>query len=71
MAFVSNKELAVSRVPIFAIFSGDNRFRDKYANYMMLFVNKNDGVKFRFVLNQQKQYFNKLFVSVFMVNFVI
>ncbi len=38
---------------------------------MMLFVNKNDGVKFRFVLNQQKQYFNKLFVSVFMVNFVI
>ena len=37
----------------------------------MFIVNKNDGIKFRFVLNQQKQYFNKLFVSVFMVNFVI
>lgn len=38
---------------------------------MMFISNKNDGIKFRFVLNQQKQYFNKLFVSVFMVNFVI
>lgn len=38
---------------------------------MMSIVNKNDGIKFRFVLNQQKQYFYKLFVSVFMVNFVI
>lgn len=37
----------------------------------MSIVNKNDGIKFRFVLNQQKQYFNKLFVSVFMVTFVI
>ncbi|MCL6747205.1 hypothetical protein DEM91_00880 [Prevotella sp. TCVGH] len=71
MAFVSNKELAVSRVPIFAIFSVINRFRSKYANYMMFISNKNDGIKFRFVLNQQNKYFNKLFVSVFMVNFVI
>ncbi len=38
---------------------------------MMFIVNKNDGIKFRFVLNQQNKYFNKLFVSVFMVNFVI
>lgn len=38
---------------------------------MMFIVNKKDGIKFRFVLNQQNKYFNKLFVSVFMVNFVI
>ncbi len=38
---------------------------------MMFISNKNDGIKFRFVLNQQNKYFNKLFVSVFMVNFVI
>lgn len=38
---------------------------------MMFIVNKNDDIKFRFVLNQQNKYFNKLFVSVFMVNFVI
>lgn len=38
---------------------------------MMYISNKNDGIKFRFVLNQQNKYFNKLFVSVFMVNFVI
>lgn len=37
----------------------------------MSIVNKNDGIKFRLVVNLQKQYFNKLFVSVFMVNFVI
>lgn len=71
MAFVSNKELAVSRVPIFAIISVNNQFCSKYANYMMFIVNKNDGIKFRLVVNLQKQYFNKLFVSVFMVNFVI
>ena len=38
---------------------------------MMFISNKNDGIKFMFVLNQQNKYFNKLFVSVFMVNFVI
>lgn len=38
---------------------------------MMFIVNKNNGIKFRLVVNLQKQYFNKLFVSVFMVNFVI
>lgn len=38
---------------------------------MMFISNKNDGIKFSFVLNQQNKYFNKLFVSVFMVNFVI
>lgn len=38
---------------------------------MMFIVNKNDGIKFRFILILQKQNFNKLFVSVFMVNVVI
>lgn len=38
---------------------------------MMFIVNKNDNIKFRFILILQKQYFNKLFVSVFMVNVVI
>ena len=38
---------------------------------MMFIVNKNDSIKFWFILILQKQHFNKLFVSVFMVNVVI
>ena len=38
---------------------------------MMFISNKNDGIKFRFVLNQQNKYFNKLFNYNFIFNIFI